>query len=92
MKRLYSEKYRRAGIVDTSIEIEDQSGAYLFKVAGPVWLVHPRPNTALDHFWERAFPRAESYSRVIQKVTRLAKIKRNSEREYEVLEEGSFHV
>lgn len=73
-------------------DIEDHNGAYLFKIVGSVWFVHPRPNASLDHYWERAFPRAESYSRVIQRVTCLARIHRTNDQEYEVLQEGSFVV
>jgi hypothetical protein len=73
-------------------DIEDHNGAYLFKIVGSDWFVHPRPNATLDHYWERAFPRAESYSRVIQRVTCLARIRRPSDQEYEVLREGSFVV
>lgn len=92
MRRLDAMKTLYKIVCPQITDIKDSNGAYLFNIQGTDWLVHPTPNAPLTHHWERAFPSAESYTRVIQKVTRLARIRPINDQEYKVIQEGSFVV
>ena len=72
--------------------ISDKYGAYLFLMEDSTILVHPKPNSPLPRFWEKAFPGADSYSRPIKRVSNVARVRFTTDEEYGVLDKGAFEV
>jgi hypothetical protein len=73
-------------------DLTEQNGAYVFAMGDGTAYVHPKPNSPLPQYWERAFPGAESYSRPLSRIEAPARVRMRNDGEYEVIERGGFQV
>jgi hypothetical protein len=87
--RMRQEYEKRLG--SALIGLYEREGAYVFLMKDQTAHVHPKPNSPLPRFWERAFSGATSYSRPIRRVYKAAVVGQ-ADGEYEVIEKGGFDV